>query len=239
MAESVTVTDRMVSQIQHWEQAGDRRSIFLSCYHLMTLNMLAAVEAGEFQDAPWVDLLLHRFADYYFAACDDYEQGRPLTPAVWQRTHAVARQPGTHVLQNLLLGVNAHINYDLVLTLVDLLEPEWPRLSAAQRALRYADHCHVNAVIARTVDIVQDTVVERLEPAMNVVDTLMGRMDEWVVSRLIRNWRDDVWRQAIRWIETAPPAERGPLRHDLERLVLRRADAILLRDGLPPLHHLL
>jgi hypothetical protein len=222
----------MQALIRRWEAAADRRSIFLSCYMLMTGNMLAAIDAGEFDDAGWVNILLHRFADYYFDALAAYEQDSPATPAVWRLAFDAARRPQTQVLQNLLLGVSAHINYDLVLTLVDMLEREWAGLSQDQRGRRYADHCHVNQVIGRTVDSVQDTIVERLAPALDIVDKLLGPLDEWMASRLITHWRDQVWQNAVLLMETPHQAERERLRYQVEAASLQRADAILL-DGSP------
>ena len=115
-----------------------------------------------------------------------YERASPATPAVWRIAHDAAGRPQTMTLQNLFLGVNAHINYDLVLTVVELLAPEWADLSAAERRVRYADYTHVNAVIGRTIDVVQDEIVERATPALELVDRVLGRLDE----RAIRTrWR--------------------------------------------------
>jgi hypothetical protein len=118
----------MQELVQMWEAASDRRAAFLNCYLLMTRNMPAAVAAGEFIDQGWVHALLHRFADYYFDALEAYEQGDADTSAVWRTAHNATRDPQTHILQNMLLGINAHINYDLVLTLVDMLKSEWAQL---------------------------------------------------------------------------------------------------------------
>jgi hypothetical protein len=74
----------------------------------------------------------------------------------------------------LLLGVNAHINYDLVLTLVDLLEPEWKQLSAEQCQQRHSDYCHVNEIISLTIDIVQDDVLERSIPTICGDEIIVG-----------------------------------------------------------------
>ncbi len=68
------VIERMQALIARWEEQADPRSVFLSCYLLMTRNMLSAIDRGEFTDPAWADRLLHRFADYYFVALDAYEQ---------------------------------------------------------------------------------------------------------------------------------------------------------------------
>lgn len=238
MANHSLVLERMQTLVQKWEEASDRRSIFLSCYTLMTHNMLAAIDGGEFENPTWVNRLLHQFADYYFDALDAYERDSPATPAVWRPAHNAAGRSETLVLQNLLLGINAHINYDLVLTLVDMLEPEWTRLSAGEREQRYADYCYVNDIIGRTLDAVQDGVVERLVPAMDIVDKMLGPIDEWMVSRLLTLWRDEVWNQAVRLIETSKPPEREELRQQIEAATLKRAEAILLKDIPTALKHL-
>ena len=106
---------QMQTLILNWQSRSDPRAAFLECYHMMTGNMLDALEACEFQDGAWVNRLLHRFADYYFTALDAYERQPAQAPAVWQLAHNRAFEPRTPVLQKLLLGVNAHINYDLVL----------------------------------------------------------------------------------------------------------------------------
>jgi len=219
----------MQSLVQELEKVSDRRAIFLDCYVRMTQNMFEAIEAGEFNDSGWVHTLLHRFADYYFEALTAYELDSPTTPAVWRLVHRAAGQAKTRVLQNLLLGINAHINYDLVLTLVEMLEPEWRKLATHQREERYADHCHVNDIIRRTIDTVQDDVVEHYSPALDVVDKMLGPIDEWLISRLIADWRDQVWDEAIHLIETTDPDERQRLREQIEAATLKRADVILLK----------
>ncbi len=229
MSTETLVLDRMGTLIARWESAGDRRAIFLGCYRLMTANMLTALQAGEFHDARWVRALLERFADYYFDALAAYEHSRAAAPAIWRLTHDAARDPGTLTLQNLMLGVNAHICYDLVLTLVDLLEPEWAGRDGEWRDRRRADHRRVNHVIARTVDAVQDTVVERFSPRLDLLDQALGPVDEWVASQLIRRWREGVWRSAVQLLETPTPEARAALLADVEAAALGRADAILLR----------
>lgn len=220
------VTARMASQVEQWQELGDQRAVFLSCYAMMTRNMLTAIDLGEFQDREWVSRLLHHFAEYYFVALDAYERELPDTPPVWRVAHDTARG-GAMALQNLSLGINAHINYDLVLALVDMLDAEWTLLLPELREQRYQDHCHVNTIIARTIDEVQDQVVAREIPAMDLVDRTLGRADEWVVSRMIASWRDAVWYQATDMLDCGDHVERDALRREVEARALDRAQAIL------------
>ena len=179
-----------------WEAAADERALFLRCYQMMSANTLRAVEQDVFQDSAWVDRLLHRFADYYFDALDVYETTPDAAPVVWRLTHDVTRRGDAWPLQKLLLGVNAHINYDLALAICDVLQSEWAQLAPVQKAQRYADHCHINQIIGGTIDAVQDQVLHRAMPAMRAVDVLLGALDERLISTLLTRWRESVWRNA-------------------------------------------
>jgi hypothetical protein len=229
-ADRTAVTRRMTALIRQWEAAADRRAIFLSCYSMMTRNMLGAIHAGDFHDPAWVHNLLARFADYYFGALECAERGCQPAPAPWQVAFDAARDPDVHVVQHLLLGINAHINYDLVLCLDDVLREEWPRLSEQARLARYQDHCHVNDIIAATLDAVQDQVVERYAPWMDAVDRVLGRADEWLVTRLITHWRDEVWQKAVRRVELPDAAAMEAQRLALENAVVAHS-RIMRFDG--------
>jgi hypothetical protein len=221
------VITRMQNIISSWESQTDGRSIFLNCYKLMTSNMLVAVEQKEFSDSEWVNQLLHAFADYYFLALENYDRNPDSTPSVWRLAHDASTNPDITPLQKLLLGVNAHINYDLVLTLVDLLQPEWIQLKEERRKIRYADHCLVNEVIGRTIDSVQDELLEPAMPVLDIIDKLLGPLDEYLISRLITNWRENVWQNATRLIETNDPEEQQRLLSLVEEDTLRIGNFIL------------
>lgn len=230
MSATAPVILQMQARLQAWETAADDKALFLNCYQLMTSNVLAAVEQHEFNDPVWVSRLLDHFAHYYFVALEAYERDPAVAPAIWQRAFTVTCAPNISALQKLLLGVNAHINYDLVFTLVDLLQPEWPQLSDAQRAARYADHCHVNAVIGRTIDAVQDQVLEPAMPLMDLVDKLLGPMDEALISRLITQWRDQVWLNAVSLLNTGAAPEQAQLHRHIEQSALITA-GLICREG--------
>lgn len=200
---------RMQTQAQQWEDAQDNRALFLRCYTLMTGNMFAALARNEFDDQEWVNTLLHHFAGYYFTALDAYERDPASAPAVWQQAFGAARDASINPLQKVLLGINAHINYDLVLALADVLATEWPDLPEPVRAVRYADHCHVNAVIGSTIDAVQSQILADSMQGMALLDRLLGPIDEMIISRLIVHWREAVWQNTAQLLGSADARERA------------------------------
>lgn len=220
------ITTRMAQLVANWQQAKDQRAIFLQCYQMMTENMIAGVANGRFHDGPWVTHLLHHFADYYFAALETYDAGDCCT-AVWTLAHDAATKGRASVLQHLFLGVNAHINYDLALTVYDLLHDQWANLPPTTQQSRYEDYCLVNDIIAETIDAVQDEVVERHSPLLALVDWLGGRMDEFIVTQLINHWREEVWRTALLLVNAPDEAGREHVRQKLAETAVRRSQAIL------------
>ncbi len=140
-------------------------------------------------------------------AVDSHEHGSDQCPLAWTRAFDACALDDQHPLQVLFLGINAHINYDLVFALADVME-DWADLDVARRNIRRADHDAVNVVIARTIDEVQEEVVSRWSPGMASLDVIAGRVDEWLFSRLIADWRATVWDDAIRLLE-APMSDRA------------------------------
>jgi hypothetical protein len=199
----------MQTQTEQWQETADDKVLFLRCYQMMTSNVLIAVDDHEFNDPLWVSTLLNRFADYYFVALHAYEDDPTSAPTVWQVAHNAARDPKISAMQKLLLGVNAHINYDLVLTLVDMLDGEWDGHTEDMRNGRYADHCHINDIIGETIDAVQDDVLEPAMPIMDVIDKLLGPLDERIIVHLISQWREKVWHNAARLLEMGDTQEKG------------------------------
>jgi hypothetical protein len=215
---------RMAAQVAAWDAADDGRAVVLDCYAVMTRSVGRSLGDGRFADPAWVARLLERFADYYFASLTDTS---PVAEP-WLLAHAAAVERGTSELQLLLSGVSAHINYDLVLTLVDVLEDEWPALDASGRARRQRDYDEINAVIADTVDLVQDTVLERRAPGLDVFDPLLGRLDERLAVRLLTGWRRRVWRDAVNLLDEREIERRVARVRTLEQQCARRARWILL-----------
>jgi hypothetical protein len=219
--------ERMTSQVTEWEEQRDGRAIFLDCYARMTAAMNEALARGEFEDSVWVATLLDRFAAFYFDSIDGGETGARI-PEPWLIAHAAAVGFDASPLQLLLAGVNAHINYDLVLTLVDLLASDWPDMDDSQRAMRQRDYDRVNDVISATVDLVQDEVVERYARWCDGLDIVLGRLDEMLATRLLVGWRRRVWRQAVTILDETDRSLDADRFAAIERQCLRRSRLILL-----------
>lgn len=218
---------KMTKESSAWEHSGDRRHIFLQCYTKMSQNMYSSIEEKRFSDPLWVSTLLVRFSEYYFDALDLYQSNQPKVPSVWRQAHDAAKNPDTNVLQNLLLGVNAHINYDLPLALYDCMENEWLKLPLKKRIIRKQDHDLVNQIISSSIDDVQDSIIKPLSPTLAILDKIMGRMDEWMLSKMIGTWRSNVWKISQLLLEAQTPELREEIRQKQEIQVLKRGEKLI------------
>ena len=86
MAPASDILRQMDARIRSWEAAGDGHAVFLKCYRVMTLNMMADLD-DAIRDPLWVDGLPNRFAEYYFEVLHHYEAGDTNMPHIWTVAH--------------------------------------------------------------------------------------------------------------------------------------------------------
>ena len=120
---------------------------FLSTYRRTTIAVGKRVEEGRFEDPAWVDRWDVAFADLYVSALEAHLAGGPVSRPWRQAFAAPAELP---VLRLLLLGINAHINYDLPQALLAVIGPE-DFANAALLARRERDHERIDTILAGRV----------------------------------------------------------------------------------------
>jgi hypothetical protein len=90
------------------KSADDAAGYFPALYSHVTTQIARSIEQGEFADGDRMNVFATEFASRYLRAFK-----REITrPRCWQATWDVADE-GLLIVQQLLLGINAHVNYDL------------------------------------------------------------------------------------------------------------------------------
>jgi Family of unknown function (DUF5995) len=74
--------------------------------------------AGGWEDADWLARLDVVFAQFYFTAVLNALNGSGTVPKSWQALFEARFRPGVERIQLALAGMNAHINHDLALALL-------------------------------------------------------------------------------------------------------------------------
>lgn len=113
----------MQRQLDQFDRRHDHRAAFLRVYTHMTRRVIALLEGHFFLDPRWVARVAVRFADMYFAALAAYDTGGKAPPA-WQLAFECAKRKRCFLLQDIVLGVNAHINNGQPQMLCDILRAE-------------------------------------------------------------------------------------------------------------------
>lgn len=186
------VAERLDRTESRLRDRDDRRSVFLTVYVRMTEAVAAAIEAGAFDDPDWVASYLVAFAEHYRRAFLAFERREfDALPRAWIVAFGAAARGDTLVAQDALLGINAHISYDLTYTLRDVgIDPD--------RGHKREDHDRINDVLARLVSVVQEALVEVYAAAgVAGVDALFDPLDDRVALLGLTGSREFAWRNAV------------------------------------------
>lgn len=186
-----TVIDQLSRLETQLRTQGDRRAVFLTIYVRMTQQVRDGIERDLFAEPGWMRRYLISFANYYRQAFLAFERGTlGKVPDPWRIAFATAVRGDTLIIQDVLLGVNAHINYDLALAINDVgIDPN--------RAQKYADHGAINNILARLVDAQQDALADIYASGIDNIDAVFGRLDESLMLLSMTEGREQAWRIAV------------------------------------------
>ena len=159
---------------------------FLGTYQRTTLAVGKAVDAGAVEDPEWVERWDVAFAELYLVALDAHLAGRtPSRP--WRLAFdAPADLPA---LRHVLLGINAHVNYDLPQALLAVISDD-DFADATLMASRRRDHERIDGVLASRV-AAEDT--ELAVHGRTLTDRLLQPLNRLSSKRFLRESRMKVW----------------------------------------------
>lgn len=229
-----SVIARMAADLTHLAAADDPRRFFLGVYLRTTRAVAEEVAAGGFADPEWVLRWDVAFADLYLDAlaasgvptagqADAQPTERPVS-GPWRAAFGAPRD--LPPLRHVLLGLNAHINYDLPQALLAVV-PAADFASPAVRAQREADHRHVDTVLSGRVAAEDDelTAVSRV----GVLDRLLRPANRAASRRFLAEAREKVWRNAtaLDAARAAGPDALASRLAELERLCAARVQDLV------------
>jgi hypothetical protein len=228
-AEMETINDVievMTEQLRGFQESRDHRVVFHRVYLLMTKEMQRRLSSGFFRDPAWLERVLVGFAEYYFHAIDAYENGQFCPPA-WELAFRQASEKQAFVLQDALLGINAHINSDLPMVMHKILTEEkvWP--DARKMLHRRQDHERINNVLAGIIDLVQDELSYYYARFIRVIDYVMGRKDESLSSLVLSHCRTTVWYNTELLLDASDEEQLNIQRHRIEKDALNIGQKVI------------
>jgi hypothetical protein len=219
----------MEEQLAAFDRTCDHRAAFLRVYAGMTKRVQKRMTATFFMDAAWIERVAIRFAQYYFDALDAYESQR-RTPPAWQFAFDLATRQQAFLLQDVLLGVNAHINNDLPQVVAEILRGEGDDGDYLAMTRRRFDHDQINRVLHEIIPVIEQEVGSRYGKLLGVLGFLLGRLDESLATHGLKSFRARVWSQARFLLASQSDQERQVALHFIEQdalSVAREIDAYL------------
>jgi hypothetical protein len=230
---SVASVSDAVAQMQEIGAAlppGDGVAAFNGMYLAVTQAVEKAIADSYFASSEFLTRLDVVFANRYFLALGNALNEAPM-PRCWKALWDVRASEHRAPLQFALAGMNAHINHDLVLAVVDTLR----ELGGHPETGDYrSDFVRVNTLLASLEEGIRRSFetgfLARLDQRFAAMDALQARMANWSIARA----RAVAWNDARRlWAVAHHPR----LAHDLEQLldhtVAAASDCLLL----PIEHH--
>jgi Family of unknown function (DUF5995) len=207
----------------------DTGRFFLATYTRTTRAVAAALADGRFEDPPWVEEWDVVFADLYLDALEAYRRSPDEAPRPWRI--AFDADPSLPPVAHVLLGINAHINYDLPQALLAVVPPEDFR-NPQVLDRRRRDHERIDAVLADRVAAEDGELEQAAGGGRTLLDRAMTPLNREASRRFLRDARVKVWHNTVALNEArlhGPQSYAERLR-DLDTLSSAKV-ADLLRPG--------
>lgn len=236
IAELDAILERMAARIVELRSAGDDRRIFLSVYATMTGAIHRGIHDGRFMDPGWTAELTARFAGLYFAAEEAWQQEPSGCPNAWRVAFAATGRPRISVLEHALLGINAHIVYDLPFAVSGTMRSAGDvvdgRLQGDTLVRRRHDYEVVNHILAETIRDAQ-AVLATESGVSRVLDRLALRFDEYAAEALLRASRTQGWHNALALAVARDEQEHHAVRQHLDRVACGYVQRLDVTQFLP------
>ncbi len=172
----------------------NRVAAFNALYRSITQQVADMLHTRHVADARFLEVLDVEFARLYFTALASWGVDDPATPDAWEVLFRRAHDERVSSLEAAVLGVNAHVNHDLALALVNT----WRRLGYPGEGPQHPDYLLVNTIFYQQIPVLR----RRFATAWQMeIDRCVGELDDWSQRVLVRTTRAWAWEQAERlWV---------------------------------------
>jgi hypothetical protein len=234
--------ERMEGLLARLEASPETRgnAFFLATYLRTTKAVADDIAAGAFVDTEWTEAWDIAFASLYLDAVEQWANSGGA-PEPWRVAFAAAHGPERlPPLRHVLLGMNAHINYDLPQALLAVIADEEfddPGLIAPRRV----DHEHIDEILASRVKA-EDLELRKIEEPgdRTWLDRALTPFNRRATRQFLKESRRKVWRNALLLSQARRAGRLDERIHELEELSARRVEDLrapgqvilrLARDG--------
>ena len=186
---------RMEDMQARLDASADGRRHWHGVYRRGTIAVRDEIRPGGFLDAAWLERWDLVFAGIYLEAMERWDRGqRPSGP--WQVAFEATRDPAVPPLRHVLLGLNAHVNFDLPQALIGVIsDEEFADPDVTRR--RFADHKHVDDVLVVRVGSEDREIAAAERPGdRSLADRLLVPLNRAGSKRFLKEARAKVYDNA-------------------------------------------
>jgi hypothetical protein len=182
----------------------DHRGVFATTYLELTLELRRTLKARPrfFADSRYLFREDALFANIYFNTERAYAAGQDV-PGAWRIAFDAARSGDFNGAQDMLLGINAHVQNDMPFLLAALGQ----RTRAG--ATRKPDHDKMTEILDAAYEQVVRQIEDRFDPLLATTNARWTFADDVAGIELVKQWRENVWRNAERLLAAKDDAERA------------------------------
>ena len=202
----------------------DGVAAFTSLYLAVTQAVGTSASAQAFEDERFTRALDVTFANLYFDALRDFTDGHRPIPSAWQPLVEARGRPGIFPLQFALAGMNAHINRDLPVALVQTCTALG--IDLKESSPQHRDFRRIDGVLAQTEARVKSRFITG---ELAEIDGALGHLDDCVAMWNVGRAREAAWTNAeTLWALRSVPILSARFLLTLDRLVGFASRGLLL-----------
>jgi hypothetical protein len=206
----------------------DHRAVFATTYLLLTREMRDTIrrDPRTFKDLRWLIYEDTVFANYYFRVIKAYERGEPV-PEAWRIASDTAARGDANGGQDMLLGINAHVQRDMPFVLATV------GLRTRKGATRKPDHDVVNRILSDAYEPIVSAIGRRYDSLVTISNASWNPVDDVAGLEMVKGWREGVWRNAERLLDAKTSSERRQVSDSIEENAATWASLMASAQGPP------
>jgi len=162
----------------------DRLGFFATLYRNVTVKVKEGIAAGLFEDGPRMEKLDVTFASRYLTAFESFRRGDPLSKC-WLASFRIAATWSPIILQHLLTGMNAHINFDLGIAAQSVAPG--PELASVE-----GDFNLINDILSGMILKVRSDI-EEVSPWIKLLDRYASQTEDRLINFSLGKARASAW----------------------------------------------
>ena len=198
----IACVDRTIRRMERLQArlGCDHRGVFATTYLTLSRELRPNIAGDTFKDRRYLSYQVTEFANYYFRTLGRYARGKPV-PEAWRIAMDAATKSDVNAAQDMLLGINAHVQRDMPFVVAEL------GLVTRKGATRKPDHDVGNKVLNDAYQAVVDEIEKRYDPVLAFTNADGSPADDALGMEMVKGWREGVWRNAERLVNAKSKAD--------------------------------